>query len=111
MDLERKIAVACGGFAGAFLGSASPLYNEMAVGQTQQCIDVFVYHEAREALLLEGGQPVPDLPTDQRRQPFGRLIENQQLGIGHERAADGQHLLRAAGDLIAEVATTLSEPR
>ena len=41
---------------------------------------------------------------DQRRQAFGRLVEDQQIGVGHQRAADGQHLLLAAGQLGAAVA-------
>ena len=37
--------------------------------------------------------------ADERRQALGRLVEDQQLRIGHQRAADRQHLLLAAGEL------------
>ena len=37
----------------------------------------------------------------QRREPFGGLVEQQQLGIAHQRAADGEHLLLAAGEIAA----------
>ena len=37
----------------------------------------------------------------QRREPFRRLVEQQQLGIAHQGAADGQHLLLAAGEVAA----------
>ena len=53
----------------------------------------------------------PDLARDQRRESFGRLVENQQVGIGQERAADRQHLLLAARQLIAAVTKARGEPR
>ena len=34
---------------------------------------------------------------------LGRLVENEQVGIGHQRAADGEHLLFAAGELVPAV--------
>src|SRR6202158_4879152 len=49
------------------------------------------------------------LLDDDRRQPFHRLVEQQELGVGHERACDGQHLLLAAGELIAEIELPLLE--
>ena len=53
---------------------------------------------------LRAASPLPDLLADQRRQPFRSLVEHQQLRIGHQGAADRQHLLLAAGDLVAEIA-------
>ena len=47
--------------------------------------------------------------AQQRRQPFGCLVENEQLGIGHQGAPDRQHLLLAAGQLVAHVAPPLGE--
>ena len=47
---------------------------------------------------LQARQAAPDLGADQRRQAFGRLVEDQQPRIGHQRAADRQHLLLAAGE-------------
>src|SRR5438270_1156419 len=51
------------------------------------------------------------LLDDDRRQPFHRLVEEQELGVGHERTCDGQHLLLAAGKLIAEILLALLELR
>src|ERR1700682_1685829 len=51
------------------------------------------------------------LMDDDRRQPFHRLVEEQELGIGHERTCDGQHLLLAARKLIAEIELALLEFR
>ena len=48
---------------------------------------------------------------DQRREAFGRFIQDQQFRVGHQRAADREHLLLAAGELVAHVAAALGEPR
>ena len=60
-------------------------------------------------LCLEPRQAAPDLGADQRRQALGRLVEDQQPRIGHQRAADRQHLLLAAGELIAHAAAALGQ--
>jgi hypothetical protein len=52
-----------------------------------------------------------DLLADQRRQAFGGFVQDQQLGVGHQRAADGQHLLLAARQLVAEVGRALGQAR
>ena len=40
---------------------------------------------------------LPDLRDDQRREAEKRLVEEQQARLAHQRAADRQHLLLAAG--------------
>ena len=40
---------------------------------------------------------------DDRRQALERLVEQQQRRVGHQRARDGEHLLLAAGELVAHV--------
>jgi hypothetical protein len=42
-----------------------------------------------------------DLLDELRRQAHRRLVEEQQLRLGHQRAADGEHLLLAAGQRAA----------
>ena len=54
-----------------------------------------------------GGQ----LLDDDRREALERLVEQQQRRIGHQRARDRQHLLLAAGELVAHVAAPLGEAR
>ena len=46
-----------------------------------------------------------------RRQPFGRLVHDQQVGIRHQRPRDRQHLLLAAAQLVAAIVPPLGEPR
>ena len=48
---------------------------------------------------------------DQRGEALERLVEQEQPGIEHQRACDRQHLLLAAGELVAHVASTLAQPR
>ena len=45
----------------------------------------------------------------QRRQALGRFVEDEELRVGHQAAADRQHLLLAAGELVAHVAAALGE--
>ena len=54
---------------------------------------------------------VPDLRPDERREAFGRLVEDQHARVGQQRARDREHLLLAAGELVAAIAQALAEPR
>jgi hypothetical protein len=49
-----------------------------------------------EPLGLQLADRRPDVLADDRRQPLCRLIEDQEAWIGHQRPADGQHLLLSA---------------
>ena len=46
---------------------------------------------------------------DDGGQAFERLVEQEQRRIGHQRARDRQHLLLAAGQLIAEIAAAFGD--
>src|SRR5215813_6583654 len=83
----------------------------MAVAQTQQGIDILVDDKDRQSIALERREPAPNFLADQWRQALGGLVEQQQLRIGHQRAADRQHLLLAAGDLVTLVAAALGQTR
>src|SRR5204863_3342584 len=65
----------------------------------------------REAFALEVLEHCDYLLHDHRRQAFGRLVEQEQQWIEHERARDRQHLLLAAGELEAEVALARAQAR
>src|SRR5208282_1546531 len=43
----------------------------------------------------------PDVLDDRGLDAFGRLIENEELGLGHERPRDRQLLLLPAGEIAA----------
>ena len=53
----------------------------------------------------------PDLGDDQRRETFGRFVEDQQARVRHQRAANREHLLLAARQLLAAVLEPLREAR
>ena len=60
------------------------------------------------AKILEGLRDVPD---DDGREPFGRLVEEQEVGVRHQGAADGEHLLLAAREVLAGMRLARREPR
>src|SRR5215470_9028857 len=72
---------------------------------------VLVDDQDRLAGRLEPFDAAPDLGAHQRRQPLGRLVEDQQTRVGHERAADRQHLLLASGECAARAALARGELR
>src|SRR4051794_41653015 len=56
---------------------------------------------------LQARQRRRKLLDDDRREPLERLVEKQQRRIGHERAAHGEHLLLATGELVSPVRAAL----
>ena len=54
---------------------------------------------------------VEDLLDQDRRQAHRRLVQQQHARLGHQRAADGEHLLLAAGERAGHLARALLEPR
>ena len=48
---------------------------------------------------------------DDGRQAFKGLVEQQQLGVQHQGAGHGQHLLFAAGQLVAKIAFAFGQTR
>jgi hypothetical protein len=53
----------------------------------------------------------PDVLADHRGKPFGRLVEDEQARIGHQRPADGQHLLLAARERAGRIGRAARQPR
>ena len=58
--------------------------------------------------LADGGHHLGD---DLRREAFRRLVHQQHARIGHQRAADREHLLLAAGKIGRHLRAPLGEPR
>src|SRR5690606_32095908 len=67
-----------------------------AVGDLEGLMGVLLFQRYGDALLADGLDDLEDLSNDQRRQPEGGLVKQQQGRLGHERPADGQHLLFTA---------------
>src|SRR5690242_9090264 len=72
---------------------ATALDHVVAVGEAGQGLHVLVDNQDRKTLHLELAEAAPNLLPDQRSKALGGLVEDQQAGIGHQGAADGQHLL------------------
>ncbi len=60
---------------------------------------------------VQPAEDVEDLAHDQRREAEGRLVEQQQPGPQHQRAADCQHLLFAAGQQPGRLGAPLLQDR
>src|SRR2546423_5274091 len=81
------------------------------VGHACERAQVLVDEQDRQPGALQPLDRAVDLDADERREPFGRFVEDQEARIGHQRPADRQHLLLAAGELVAIVALARLELR
>src|SRR5204863_3689031 len=68
-------------------------------------------HDRKRILLDESLQGLQQHFDDDGREPFERLVHEQERRVAHQRAPDGEHLLLAAGDLVAPVVAPLGELR
>ena len=60
---------------------------------------------------MEGGKRIVHRIDDGRRQAEAGLVEQQQLGIAHQRTADRQHLALATGHRSGALFAPFGEPR
>ena len=81
------------------------------IDQLERQRGVLLDQQNGQPLLLELGDRLPQALDDDRRQPFRRLVHDQAIGIGHQPAADGEHLLLAAGQRLGALAPALAQPR
>ncbi len=81
------------------------------IGVRKHLAVVAVDDERGDAGRADLADHAPDLGHDQRREPFGGLVEDQQARVGHQRAADGKHLLLAARELLAAMRKPLGQAR
>src|SRR5216683_7854022 len=83
---------------------ASGLENIGVVGNIERPLGVLLDQQHRHLHLVpELDDDLVDPVDDQRRQSERRLVERQQHGIGHQRPADRQHLLFAAGHVAGDL--------
>ena len=72
---------------------------------------VLLHEQDRRALGVDVGDDLEDLLDEDRREAERRLVEEEQLRAGHERATDGEHLLLAARQGAALLCRPLAKPR
>src|SRR3954470_17310464 len=75
------------------------------IGEMQNEVEVLFHQQDRVAAALEFDQRMLDLPDDDRRQSLGGFIQKKRLRARAQNPADGEHLLLAAAELVAVVAT------
>src|SRR6058998_1023159 len=85
------------------------LEDVVSVGDPRQRGDVLVDHQDGLPALLEVPEAPPDLRPDERREPFRRLVKDEEPGVRHEGAPDREHLLLAAREGPAENALAARE--
>src|SRR5215467_4944319 len=103
--VAAQIRRSAGPHDAAFLDDVVP------VGDAHERPEVLVDDEDRQARSLEALDGTVDLDADEGREALGRLVEDEEFRVGHQRAADREHLLLAARELAAEVALARSEMR
>jgi len=82
-----------------------------AVGQLEGHGGVLLDEHDGEAPARQLANGARDLAHDDGGEAERRLVEEQALGLGHEPAPDGQHLLLAARERAAALLEALAEPR
>src|SRR5262249_20641548 len=82
-----------------------------AVGHGESEGEVLLHEAEALPLALDPPDPPPPVAHEERGQPLRGLVEEEEVGIAHEGAPDGQHLLLAARELVGAVASALAQPR
>src|SRR4249919_1520330 len=97
--------------ARALQRDAPDLEHVCAARGAERELRVLLDHEHGETLLLvQVAEDSEDLPDDERRQPEGRLVEEQEPRPQHERAGNREHLLLAARERAGLLLAPLREP-
>ncbi len=90
---------------------AAALDDEMPVGDLGQRPDILVDHQDRSPSSLSRARQRQISARISGARPSVASSRIKQARIGHQRAADRQHLLLAAGKLVAHAAAALGQPR
>src|SRR5215510_8207687 len=80
------------------------------IGDAEREGQILLDDEDRRTTGLELPDDASELSDQERRQPLGRLVHQEDVGIADQRAPAGQHLLLAARELVATIAQTLTQP-
>lgn len=70
--------------------------HDVAVGEGEHGVDVFVDQQDGLAVLFECRQTFPYFGTNKGREALGGFVKDQQMWVGHQRTPDGEHLLFSA---------------
>src|SRR6266540_274430 len=88
------------------------LHHVGIVGEAQRDGDILLREEHRHAFFaVQPAHDLEDLLHKHGGEAHGRFVEEHELGMGHEGAADGHHLLLAPRDVSGAHPAALAEPR
>src|SRR5690349_11960384 len=85
------------------------LDDVVAIGKRCGEAEILFDEKDRKPLPFERADDAPDLLDDDRGEPLGRLVEQQEPGAGAQDAADRQHLLLAAREFCSLALAPLVE--
>src|SRR5690625_3205030 len=102
------------GIGADFLGAALP--DKFAapddadmIGKRGRKAEILLDQQDREAERAKLGQGGMNLADDDGRKPLGRLVQDKKTRVHQKRPRNGQHLLLAAGKLVAAIAQPLAK--
>src|SRR5258705_7408712 len=98
-----------GGAAGRV--DAARLEQVRAIDHPEHLLHVLLDDQHGQTAGPDAIDQLEHLLDQNRRQPGGRLVEQEQLRLGHQRAADRAHLLLAARHAAGELMASLTHPR
>src|SRR6516165_4850040 len=88
------------------------LHDVSAVGELERRAGVLLHQQHRDAGgLVDLADGLEDGLHEERGEAERRLVEEQHARLRHERAADGEHLLLAAGERAGELVAALLQDR
>src|SRR5262249_19552404 len=99
------------GWAVAFPDDAAAIDDQEVVGDRHAYVEALLDKQHRETFRLQTFDDSDEPVDDDRREPLGGLVEQQQFWTGHERAADREHLLPTARELAAGRSASLRQSR
>ena len=85
------------------------LHEHGPLGQVERDVDRLLDDDDRGAPPVDLVDDLEQPGDDGGREPERQLVDHQQLGSGHQRAAEGQHLLLATRQVAGQLAGPLGQ--
>src|SRR5882757_1328253 len=87
------------------------LHDVDALARFKRQRHILLDQQDRDALAMQRIDDLVNLRDHAGHQPFGRLVEQDDLRLQHHGTRDGEHLLLAAGQRAAGLAAPLAQHR
>src|SRR5579863_1421159 len=89
--------------------AAASVENDRLIGNLKRELPVLLDQNDGLSFFLQPLDGAADLRDDQWGEAFRRFVEQQHTRVAHQRAADRQHLLLAAGERAGELRMALAQ--